>query len=200
MPRSWRSDSIPVIRTAMTTEFLARPFHWDGKIDGNLVQIRSKYVEREELGLGDDPLAGDDPLTEHFYRRAPSSPPKETGAAARRARGARAAHDRSMRIATLLLAVVVIASCGDEEAAAELVPQQQRAHRGGGDHLLVPPACRAVEPPMNARSNIFWGVVAVASSEEAELPDDRLLRVARNGPEAGGGFPRRGSSRRRDGR
>lgn len=34
---------------------------------------RKKAHDDEELGLGDDPLA-EDPLAEHFYRRAPSSP------------------------------------------------------------------------------------------------------------------------------
>lgn len=34
-----------------------------------------KPIDDEELGLGDDPLAGADPLVEHFYKRAEPSPP-----------------------------------------------------------------------------------------------------------------------------
>ncbi len=41
---------------------------------------KKKAHDEEELGLGDDPLAGEaDPLAEHFYRRAPpTSVPEKT--------------------------------------------------------------------------------------------------------------------------
>lgn len=40
---------------------------------------KKKAHDDEELGLGDDPLAGADadPLAEHFYRRAPPTTPAE---------------------------------------------------------------------------------------------------------------------------
>lgn len=61
--------------------------------------MTKKKAHEEELGLGDDPLAGDaDPLAEHFYRRAPAPPEKPRRA---RAKGRQPLKDgRTFRLVT----------------------------------------------------------------------------------------------------
>jgi hypothetical protein len=53
---------------------------------------KKKAHDEEELGLGDDPLAGEsDPLAEHFYRRSPpTTAPSAAASAGEKTRRARA--------------------------------------------------------------------------------------------------------------
>jgi hypothetical protein len=65
---------------------------------------KKKAHDEEELGLGDDPLAGADadPLAEHFYRRAPpTTPPQAEKTRRARAKGRQPLKDgRTFRLVT----------------------------------------------------------------------------------------------------